>query len=89
MALNGLSGDRIYPGMPLKIPSGSGTGGSDAGSGNPAPVLREYTVRRGDSLWKIARSQLGAGSRYTEIMALNALESETIYPGQVLLLPAE
>lgn len=89
MELNGLSGDRIYPGMPLKIPSGSGTGGSDAGSGNPAPALREYTVRRGDSLWKIARSQLGAGSRYTEIMALNALESETIYPGQVLLLPAE
>lgn len=89
MEINGLTSDRIYPGMQLKIPANGDTGNGDTGSSNPAPVLREYTVKRGDSLWKIARTQLGSGSRYTEIMALNALENDTIHPGQILLLPAE
>jgi nucleoid-associated protein YgaU len=31
-----------------------------------------YTVREGDSLWKIAASQLGNGSRFEEIAKLNA-----------------
>ena len=47
----------------------------------------DYTVQRGDSLWKIARAQLGSGSRYPEIMELNGLTSATIYPGQILKLP--
>jgi nucleoid-associated protein YgaU len=32
---------------------------------------RWYTVREGDSLWKIAANQLGSGTRYTEISKLN------------------
>ena len=31
-----------------------------------------YVVREGDSLWRIAAEQLGAGSRYSEIAELNA-----------------
>ena len=80
MELNGLSSDRIYPGMKLKLPGASG-------GGNVEIVSREYTVKRGDSLWKIAQSHLGSGSRYTEIMELNGLTSNTIHPGQVLKLP--
>ncbi len=80
MGLNGLSDDRIYPGMQLKIPGRL----SDS---QPEISYREYTVKRGDSLWKIARTALGSGSRYTEIMELNGLTSDTIYPGQILRLP--
>lgn len=35
-----------------------------------APTVA-YTVRRGDSLWKIAKEQLGDAKRYTQIHALN------------------
>lgn len=32
----------------------------------------EYTVKRGDTLWSLAREHLGSGDRYGEIAALNA-----------------
>ena len=48
-----------------------------------------YTVKNGDSLWSIAQRFLGNGDRYREIMALNGLNSETIYPGQVLRIPQD
>ncbi len=37
----------------------------------PAGPLREYVIKDGDSFWKIAASQLGSGTRYKEIIALN------------------
>ena len=46
-----------------------------------------YYVQAGDSLWGIAQSQLGDGTRYQEIKALNGLSDDTIYPGQALQLP--
>lgn len=48
---------------------------------------RTYTVKSGDSLWKIAKNELGKGTRYTEIKKLNGLKNNTIYAGQVLKLP--
>ena len=53
----------------------------------PEVSYREYTVKRGDTLWKIARTYLGSGNRYTEIMEINGLASDIIHPGQVLKLP--
>lgn len=82
MQLNGLTSDRIYPGMELKIPESAGNIHPD-----PEITYREYTVKRGDSLWKIARTYLGSGHRYSEIMEINGLKSETIHPGQILKLP--
>ncbi|MFP3153364.1 LysM peptidoglycan-binding domain-containing protein [Lachnospiraceae bacterium ZAX-1] len=42
---------------------------------------------KGDSLWGIAQKLLGNGTRYTEIVKLNALTSNTIYSGQKLKIP--
>ena len=56
-----------------------------------APVVRSYTVKKGDCLWNIAKKYLGKGSRYPEIAELNKDKIKTpnlIYPGQVLTLPA-
>lgn len=47
-----------------------------------------YTVKSGDTLWKIAKQYLGGGSRYSEIAALNSIKNPNlIYPGQTLKLP--
>ena len=48
---NRLRSDTIYPNMRLKIPSSDG---STASSSRPETAI-DYKVKRGDSLWKIAR----------------------------------
>lgn len=67
-------------------------GTTPAADRHHTPTVR-YTVRRGDSLWKIAQERLGHGTRYVEIVALNseALNGhpDFITPGLVLVLPDE
>ncbi|HEX3952243.1 MAG TPA: LysM peptidoglycan-binding domain-containing protein, partial [Stellaceae bacterium] len=49
-----------------------------------------YTVRRGNSLWLIARHIYGAGPRYTAIYTANRpqiRDPDKIYPGQQFKLP--
>ncbi|WP_155931540.1 LysM peptidoglycan-binding domain-containing protein [Methylopila sp. 73B] len=49
-------------------------------------------VERGDSLWRISRSNYGAGARYTVIYQANdgqIRNPNLIYPGQVFVLPNE
>ena len=58
----------------------------------PAPPQpRYYTVKSGDSLWRIAKEQLGNGSRYQELYDLNAEalnhNPDNLRIGQKLLLP--
>ncbi len=61
----------------------------------------DYTVKRGDSLWKIAAAKLGAGTRWRELYNLNqkrlnlkppemyrGLLTVWIFPGQRLKIPA-
>ena len=48
-----------------------------------------YTVKKGDSLWKIASTYLGNGSKYTEIATLNNIKDNFIYAGQVLKIPTK
>ena len=49
-------------------------------------------IRRGDSLWTVARRNYGAGIRYTTIFNANrdqVRNPHRIYPGQVLKMPEE
>ena len=49
-----------------------------------AKGLNEYTVKKGDTLWDLAKKYLGNGTKYKEIKSLNGLNSDTIYVGQTL-----
>lgn len=52
---------------------------------------RSYTVKAGDSLWSIARRELGSGTRWQEIYECNRntiRNANQIQIGQTILLPA-
>ncbi|MFI8101492.1 LysM peptidoglycan-binding domain-containing protein [Streptomyces sp. NPDC086023] len=57
----------------------------------PAAVKRTYTVKPGDSLAAIARTQLGNEARWRELYAMNrgviGNSPDMIHPGMVLTLP--
>ena len=57
---------------------------------NQSNATQTYTVKTGDSLWRIAQQLLGNGARYTEIFNLNRdkiSDPSLIYTGQTLTLP--
>lgn len=50
----------------------------------------KYTVKKGDSLWAIAKKMYGDGAKYTVIANANKSQikhQNLIYPGQVLTIP--
>ncbi len=49
--------------------------------------LRTHTVKRGDTLWKLAKKYLGSGLRWTKIAKLNGIRGTLIRTGQVLKIP--
>ncbi len=56
-----------------------------------APETEEYTVKAGDSLWKIAQQQLGNGNEYMQIFYANRDKMDSpqsvIHPGDKLKVP--
>jgi nucleoid-associated protein YgaU len=59
---------------------------------NPAPAAQHHTVVAGDNLWKIAEKYYGSGAKNDVIFEANTpmLKSpDKIYPGQVLVIPAQ
>lgn len=46
-----------------------------------------YTVKKGDTLWRIAQKLLGRGNRYKEIKQLNGMQSDKILAGQTIKIP--
>ena len=46
-----------------------------------------YTVKKGDTLWRIAQKKLGKGTRYKEIMKASGISSDKLKPGQKLKIP--
>lgn len=78
----------------LVLPTVTFNGTPVLGSASSVRVAKSpaktYTVVKDDSLWAIAKKQLGNGSRYPEIFNLNKDKIKNpnlIYPGQVLTLP--
>jgi len=68
--------------------------GEAGGAPQPRPAPpppKTYTVKRGDTLWGIAKRFLGDGSRWREIYNANVSvigkNPNLIYPGQVLRIP--
>jgi len=63
----------------------------DASLAPPAPQIKTYTVKAGDSLWKIAQQFYGNGSQYPKIIAGNPGrlkdDKTVIHPGDVLVIP--
>jgi nucleoid-associated protein YgaU len=56
------------------------------------PQGKQYIVRDGDNLWRIAEKQLGDGSRYEEISKLNAnilKDEDSLIVGMLLIVPAQ
>jgi hypothetical protein len=61
-----------------------------AAAGKPLPVPEPIIIRRGDTLWKLARRAYGRGLRYTTIYGANADQirnPDLIFPGQVFVMP--
>lgn len=77
-AVNGLSGNTLRPGQLLTVPAGRPV------SGGAQATLATYTVRSGDTLWKIARSH---GTSPRTLQQVNGLRGSRIYPGQQLRVP--
>ena len=46
-----------------------------------------YTVKKGDSLWKISKKLLGSGNKFTQIQKANGLSGSLIKVGQKLKIP--
>jgi len=83
MTLNSLTSTTIHVGLVLMIP------GTSSSANNAAATTQIYTVKKSDSLWKIAQNLLGNGTRYKEIMTLSEINSTTIHAGQLLICPAK
>jgi nucleoid-associated protein YgaU len=57
-----------------------------------APPAVFHTVKKGETLGKIAQQHYGSASKYTKIFEANRpllSDPDKIYPGQVLRIPAE
>ncbi len=77
------SANRIWPGQRLKVPTSKGASIASAASFNA--VSGTHTVRRGDSLYSIARAYSTTVDR---IRRDNNLSSNTIHPGKELKVAA-
>lgn len=79
-----------YEAQPLYVPPPPSTSAFQAGDEDVESSV-PYTVRRGDSLWRIAETQLGNGQRYVELVALNESildgRPDFVTPGTVLRVP--
>lgn len=95
--VNGISGNvdmnECYRDFTAEIKKYGKNGYSASAGGEtkpqPTPQKRTYTVKSGDSFWRIAEQQLGDGNRYKELAAYNDMSiNDVIHPGDVLKLPS-
>jgi LysM repeat protein len=80
----------VVPSMTL--PHAPADAPADTASPSERPQHTEpYTVRRGDSLWKIAQECLGDGTKYVELVDLNRDllhgRPDFLFPGTIIEIP--
>jgi nucleoid-associated protein YgaU len=77
--------------MPDKKPDFSNVVGGSSTTARPATsTARTYTVKKGDSLWKIAKEFYGKGSAWSRIHEANKdliKDPDMIQPGWTLRIP--
>jgi nucleoid-associated protein YgaU len=75
----------------IKVKSEAQSGTNPNTRADMKPVPKVYTVKTGETLWAIAKQNLGSGSRWPEIYKLNTKtigpNPDLIIPGQKLVLP--
>ncbi|MGE8080453.1 LysM peptidoglycan-binding domain-containing protein [Peribacillus loiseleuriae] len=83
--LNTLTSTVIYPGDKIIVSETKGTTVVDLPRTETSNIQnnQSYTVKSGESLWKIANNN---NTTVSNIKIINNLSSDTIYPGQVLQL---
>ncbi len=82
--LNGLRTSKIRPGQVLKVPHSKTTERYAKSKTRKKVKGRYYRVKRGDTLWKIARK---VGVSVKALKRANNLVTTRIKPGQVLKIP--
>ena len=76
-------------------PGAAGPADSQVGAGAESAIIQSLETTRvvgGDTLWRISRTRLGLGHRYTQIYAANAAQirdPNLIYPDQVFVMPVK
>ncbi len=88
-ALNGLKSDALQPGQRLRLGAGMAAGGDKRAAAPPtaaakaAAATATYRVKKGDSLYAIARRN---GLSVAQLKTLNGLKGDALQPGQRLQL---
>jgi nucleoid-associated protein YgaU len=87
--------EAVAPGATPPLPSGfvpdtlAGSAPMNTVATGGASGLREYKVKRGDTLGAIARREMGSSQRWQEIAALNGgIDPQRVREGMLLKLPA-
>ena len=89
--------NRVKAGITVVFPASRRTGGSTTTrqpestavtATSPCPVGGNgYLVKQGDTLYQIAKRELGKGSRWKEIAELNGIDQNGLVAGKTITLP--
>lgn len=59
-----------------------------AAAASPLPAKSTmYTVKEGDTWWKISQNNYGSGNYYLKLTAYNKMNNQPLYKGQVVEIP--
>ena len=84
--LNNLPSDKVLKGQKLRLPERNSTTNLSS-SNNVSTSGNLYQVKGGETLWLIAKRELGDPNRWREIQQLNNMSNENVRKGQKIRLP--
>ncbi len=85
-----ISGDGSGDALQKAILMAGNVEGVEAVETAAVEEIKIYEIKKGDTLWKIAKESLGDGNRYPEIFEANKeviKDPDLIYPGQKIRIP--